>query len=319
MPRILLRLLPLVAALGALLLLPVMASAQEVVAPDAEARSATSLDGVLVWVSGDAPGQTLMQRSRDGVIGPVKGASEARFYMSPDLGRDASNRLVLTYLRCESSCVAVRDDLAGRRTTLKGFSRERCSMSTAPALWRTRAAYGLSCHRVVDGRRVADDSRSGLYVRTGTGTPKRLSTPRQARRYGIHDVGAVDLRGSRVASVYADIYSFSTVQDVDGTDRRTFLGAASEGDGDGRISGLALATERTSWSLVNSTHAGDPNETRLHRVSGPCHDWQTMETPEVSQTFAAVDVAAAGSDLFLVVPGVGIVRHAYAPDEPCRT
>ena len=303
----------------ALLVLPAVASAQEVVAPDPEAREATTLDGTLVWISGAAPGQTLMQRSRDGVVGPVKGAAEARFYRSPDLGRDASGRLVLTYVRCESRCVSMRDDLAGTRTPLRGYALKNCSLATAPSLWRRRAAYGLSCFKRVDGRRIADDTRTGLYVRTGTGTPRRLSTPRQPRKYGIHDVTAADLRGNRVAAVYADIYSFQTTQDFDGTGRRTFLGAASEGDGDGRISGLALATAKTTWSLVNATHAGDPNETRLHRVVGPCHDWQSMDTPEDSQDFAAIDVAAAGSELFLVVPGVGIVRHAYAPDKPCGT
>ncbi len=65
-----------------------------------------------------------------------------------DLGRDESNRLVLTYLRCvrgTSRCTAFRDDLSGNRRSYRGIARKRCTLTTAPSVWRSQIAYGQQC------------------------------------------------------------------------------------------------------------------------------------------------------------------------------
>ena len=64
------------------------AAADTVIVPGAEAQRMTALDRTVVWTTGKFPSQTLMQRSPDGTVGPVKGAPVA-VYRSIDLGRDA--------------------------------------------------------------------------------------------------------------------------------------------------------------------------------------------------------------------------------------
>src|SRR5258705_2857484 len=107
------------------------AFADTTVAADPAARQVTALGGALVWVSGDATGQVLMQRTSAGT-GPVPGAPEAAFYRSVDLGHDAHGRLVLTYQRCDSraSCVPFRDDLHGHRARIRDLTLPRCVPST---------------------------------------------------------------------------------------------------------------------------------------------------------------------------------------------
>ena len=104
--------------------------------PGAVARQLTALDGTVVWLGGAFPNQTLMQRSPDGSVAPVKGAPKAA-YRSIDLGHNASGKLVLTYLRCAGtkSCVAISDDLAGHRTSYKRLVPKRCELTSAPSRW----------------------------------------------------------------------------------------------------------------------------------------------------------------------------------------
>jgi hypothetical protein len=296
---------------------PEAARADTTVAPDPVAQSVAALDGTIVWVSGAFGSQVLMHRTTAGVS-RVPGAPRAAAYRSIDLGRDAAGRPVLTYLRCESAarCVARRDDLDGGRRSLPGLVLSRCSLSTAPALWRTRAAYGLQCRR----GRTFDARRSGLYVKTGGGAPRRLPLPADAVRFGADFVKAVDLRGTRVGAVAADIYEYAFSQTVTGRERRSFLAAASEGDGDARAQGVALGAGGSLWTLVDAQHAGDPNRAIIFRQAGSCLEHETLANaagPDQETGFRATGIAVDGDTLHLVVPGTGIVTHSFTPQRPC--
>src|SRR4051812_34142764 len=156
--------------LALLALAPAAARADTVVA-DPAAQQVTALNGTIVWVSGDSP-QTLMQHDASGDR-PVPGAPAAAYYRSIDLGLDRRGDLVLTYLRCTSPsrCAARPDALPGHRTSMSVRLPAGCTMSTAPARWRTRTAYGVGCRTA---------SRSGLYVKTGSRSAHRLPRPHDA-------------------------------------------------------------------------------------------------------------------------------------------
>jgi hypothetical protein len=292
---------------------PAAGAADTTVAPDTAARQVTALDGTVVWVSGEFGAQVLMQHSAAGTA-PLTGAPPAAAYSSIDLGHDAGGRLVLTYLRCAapSRCVARRDDLHGHRAGFRGLTPAGCSLSTAPALWRDRAAYGVGCRRSA--------RRSGLYVRTGSGAPRRLPLPGDAVKYGITTVTSVDLRGTRVAAVAADIYEYAFAETVAGTRRESFLAAASEGESDEHARGLALGPSGALWTLVDAEHVGDPNQAIVHRLAGGCRDWQVLFNapgPDEESGYRAIDLAVDGDAIYLVVPQTGIVSHEFAPDRAC--
>jgi hypothetical protein len=293
-----------------------------VVAPDPAAHEVTALDGTIVWVSGELGAQTLMQKNAGG-IAPVQGAPAAQRYGSIDLGHDADGNLVLTYMRCSSNsaCVARRDDLHGHRASIRGLTLSRCTLSTAPSVWRTRLAYGLSC-RTAARRPTYDAKRSGLYVKTGSGAPRRLPLPKDAVKAGSTTITSVDLRGTTVAAVASDIAQYAFSETVNGTAQRSFLAAASEGDSDERTPGLALAPGATLWALVDAEHAGDPNQTIVHRLAGSCHEWESLTNapgPDQEMGFIGTDLAVDGTTTYLVAPGTGIVTHEFAAAHPCAT
>jgi len=93
MRRCLLAVLAAVCALA----LPAAASADSVVVSGAKVENMAVLDDTIVWVTGNRGSQQLMRRMPDGTIGQVPGTSTASTY-KVDLGRDADNDLVLTYL-----------------------------------------------------------------------------------------------------------------------------------------------------------------------------------------------------------------------------
>ncbi len=283
---------------------------------DPRARELTALDGTVVWVTSGANGsQILMQQDASGRR-RVRGAPSARFYRAPDLGRDARGRLVLTYQRCRtgSRCVARRDDLAGRRTGFRDLAVRGCSLSTAPALWGPRAAYGLACER----GGVTDARRSGVYLKSGAGAPRRMPKPRPAVEFGVSAVSSVDLRGRRVAAVLADVFSYTVSQDVDGSDIRSFLAGASEGDSNEAVTGLALGRRGVAWSLTQSEHADDPRVAVISRQRASCLAQEVLTSAAVpNAAFPAGDVAVDGSRLLLLVPGTGVVSHAFAAARPC--
>jgi hypothetical protein len=292
---------------------PADAAAQDtLVAPDPAAQQVTALDGTIVWVSGRFGSQRLLQRAPDGTIAPVKGAPQSRSYRSIDLGKDSDGELRLTYLRCDtsSSCKSLWDDLDGRRATFRNLEAPKCKVNTVVSQWRTRLAYGLFCTGS-----AANQKLTGLYTKSGSRKPVRLPRPKDAVKFGVRTIESVDLRGTRVAAVAADIFEYSFSQTAGGSDMRSFLAAASEGDSDENARGLAIQSAATHWTLTDATHAGDPNEAVVFRQAGDCLQRERLVSPpDTGQEFEAIDLAADGATLYLVRPGTGIVAHTFAPD-----
>jgi hypothetical protein len=237
-----------------------------------------------------------MQRS-GGVTARVAGAPVAQAYRSVDLGHDRHGALVLSYRRCSSfsRCVARRDDLRGHRASFRGLVPRGCALSSGVAVWKARVAYGLECR---------DARRTGLYV-----SGHHLPRPPDAVRFGARQITAVDLRGARVAAVASDVYEYAFVETVAGNRMASFLAAASEGDSDEHVRGLALGTGGALWALTDAEHAGDPEVAVVHRLAGDCDDWQTLDG-------ARDGMAVDGSDVYLLAGG-DVAAHPYAPEHPC--
>jgi hypothetical protein len=308
---------PIAALLAAVAIAAAPARAATTIVADPAAQEVTALDGTLVWVSGAPGAQTLMQHDASGAR-PVQVAPPARLYRSIDLGRDRAGGPVLTYLRCRTidTCVARRDDLRGHRGSFKGLGLPRCTLTTAPAVWRTAVAYGLACHK--RGSRTLDAARSGRYLEADRGSPRRLAVPRAVTRAGA-TIGAVDLRGGRVAAVAEDVAAYAFSQTTAGTGMRSFTAAVSEGDTDERVAGMALGTTRTLWTLTTTTYPGEPNSARIARLEGACHTQQTLTNPPgpaEAEGYPATALTADGPTLYLAVPGAGVVAHHYTPDRP---
>ena len=298
---------------------PRAAHAATPVVADPAAQDAAAIDGTVVWVSGATGAQTLMQHDAAGDR-PVAGAPRAFAYRSIDLGRDRAGAPVLSYVRCAiaNSCAIRRDDLHGHRVSFRGLEPARCSLTTAPAVWRTAVAYGLLCQKA--GSRTFDAARSGVYVKADGHSARHLPLPRAAVQAGADSITHVDLRGTRVAAVAADIYAYAFSQTTSGTAMQSARVATSEGDGDEGVAGMALGTTSTLWTLTASSHAGDPNAARVARLAGGCETWETMTNPSGSDEadgYPAIALAADGTTVYLVVPGTGIVTHAFAPQVGC--
>ncbi|MCW3064375.1 MAG: repeat-containing protein [Solirubrobacterales bacterium] len=297
-----------VAALAA----PCASAADTTVAPDAKASGTmTALDGTIVWVSGKFGAETLMQRTAAGTA-RVPGAPTAKDYPSIDLGHDSHGALVLTYLRCRGSkCTALRDDLHGHRASIRGLTPPHCSLSTAPALWGTRIAYGLDCH----------DRPLGLWVKRGSAPADRLPRPHDAVRFGSRAITAVDLRGTWVGAVAADVYEYAFSERVSGAHQEYFLAAASEGDSDEHVAGLAVGPGGVLWTLVDAEHVGDPNQAVISRlVPRKCIESEVVANPagpNEQDGYRATGLAVDGATLFLTAPGIGIVSHPFTAARPC--
>lgn len=299
--------------------LPRAAHAATPVVADPAAQDVTALDGTVVWVSGAPGAQTLMRHDAAGDR-PVAGAPRAYAYRSIDLGRDRSGALVLSYARCStaSACAIRRDDLRGHRALFRGLEPARCSVTTAPAVWRTATAYGLLCRK--RGTRTVDAARSGLYVKVEGRGARHLPLPRAATQAGATSITHVDVRGTRVAAVAADVYAYAFSQTTRGTAMQSARIATSEGDGDERAAGLALGTTATLWALTDSSHAGDPNSARVSRLAAGCLTWQTTTNPSgpgEADGYPATALAADGATVYLAVPGTGVVTHDFAPQVRC--
>ena len=290
------------------------AAADTTVAADPNARQVTALDGTIVWVSDTADDRQVLMQSTAAGVARVAGAPAVRSYRTIDLGHDRDGELVLTYQRCDTRhCVSYRDDLGGHRSIFRGMAIRNCSLSTAPSLWGRRAAYGLACHK----GRTADPKRSGLYVRTGAGTPRHLPRPRDVAKFGITDVSSVDLGAKRVAAIFADIYSYAVSETIAGKAIRSFLAGASEGESDAHVPGLALTPSGALWALAEASHTGDPNETLIYRLAGGCHAYENLMSEPDVEGYRATDLAVDRGTLYLVVPGTGIVSHPFTPARPC--
>jgi hypothetical protein len=289
------------------------AAADTIVAPDAAAQKVTALDGTVVWVTGKFGHQNLMQRTPDGTIAKVAGTREARSYRSIDLGHDQDGALRLTYLRCDgnsdSTCHPLWNDLDGRRATFRNLTIPGCTVSTAPSWWRTRIAYGLDCAGSKANRKL-----TGLYVKNGSRKPVRLPRPKDAVKFGVLSISSVDLRGTRVAAVVSDIFQYSYSMTTAGKDIRSFLAAASEGDSDEHVPGLAIQSSATHWTLTTATHAGDPDQAIIFRQTKSCLQIQRLNSASEGAGFLASGLAVDGDTLYLLVPGVGIATHDFVPD-----
>jgi len=304
----------------AVLAAPGVASATDtVVAPDPAADQVAALDGTVVWVSGADGDQVLMQRAA-GVIARVEGAPRAG-YRSIDLGHDSKGKLVLTYERCVTSnqpggdCTAIRDDLRGGRSHFKHLTLKRCGLSTAPAVWGSRLAYGLSC---ATPNNVSDYKRSGLYVKTGAGSPRRLRPP--AKLHG-RDINAVDLRGSRVAAIDADAGEYAYSQTVGATRLRSLRVAVSETENEAHAMGVSLGSNNALWTLVNDYVTDQPNRANIFKISRSCYRIESLDNPsaapELRQIFPAIDLAVDHTTVYVVVQGTGVVQHQFAPRSGC--
>lgn len=298
---------------------PTMAAAADaLVAPDPAAEQITALDGTIVWVSGKFGNQTLMQRTSAGIT-RVKGVPKANDYRSIDLGHDAKNRLVLTYMRCsKSACKAITDNLKGERATFKHLTLKRCELTTAPARWGVRTAYGQLCRKT---NRQIDETRSGLYVKSASGTIKHLRRPRDAKKFHINQITSVDIRGLNVAAVIGDVYEYAFLQRTNGKSFRSIFAAASEGDSDQSVRGLAVGSGGAMFVLKTSAFPGDPNEAVVFEIRGHCYRSEKLANPpgpEQENGYLATDLAVDGSKLYLLVPGVGIVTHQFVAPGVCK-
>jgi hypothetical protein len=295
----------------------VAGAADTTIAADPAADQVAALDGTIVWVTGKSGAQTLMKHTATGDA-PVAGAPKAKSYRTIDLGHGAGGKLVLTYFRCRtfSHCTAFHNDLAGHRAAFRGLAPKGCALSTAPAVWGRRLAYGLACHR----GKTFDAKRSGLYLRRGSRAARHLRSPKDAVKFGADAITSVDLRGTRAGAVAADVFEYAFSQTVAGKQRHSFLAAASEGDSDEHTRGLALGAGNALWALVDAQHAGDPNQAVIYRQTGSCVQHESLSTPagpDEESSFLATDLAVDGSTLYLVVPGTGIVAHRFTPERAC--
>jgi len=299
---------------------PAVASAADtLVVPDPFANEVTALDGTIVWLSGfDSDeerntDQVLMQRT-GGVIKRVDGAPRAS-YDSIDLGRDSSGKLVLTYTRCsQTRCTHLRDDLRGKRKSFKHLTLERCELEQAPAVWGTRLAYGLHCHKP---SKAFDKKRSGLYVKAGAGSPRRLRSPSKANGPFIR---ARDLRRTRVAAIagFRDAYSFS--ETVGGNGLRSLRVGLPEGGASSTVQmDVSLPSTNVMWTLVGSKTVEDPRRVSIVKTLSDCYERETLVgSPADPFAFPATDLAADGTRLYLVVPRAGIIEHDFAPAGGCK-
>src|SRR4051794_17852304 len=305
----------LIASAAALAAAPAAASAADTtVAADPAAQQVAALDGTVVWVSGTFGKQSLMTVDAPGATPhQVPGVPQARSYPSLDLGRDAAGDLVLTYLQCSSPsrCVALRDDLGGHHAGIKGLRPKGCRWSAAPAIWHARMAYGLDCKSA---------KRTGLYAKKVGSSARRLPLPKDAVKFGSRHISYVDLRGTRVAAVAADIYEYAFSERVTGSAHYSILAAASEGDSDEHVRGLSLGTGIRTWSLTDSEHVGDPNQAIIRRQIGSCLETESLANapgPDEESGYRATGLAVDEDDLYLVVPDTGIVRHQFTPEQAC--
>jgi hypothetical protein len=308
------------AVLATALAAPGMAAAADtLVAPDPAADQITALDDTVVWVSGKFGNQTLMQRNASGVIARVKGAPAAKDYRSIDLGHDSKNRLVLTYQRCSSSaCKTLTDNLKGERASFKHLTLRRCTLTTAPARWGDRTAYGQLCRKT---NKQIDENRSGLYVKNASGTIKRLRRPKDAKKFHINDITSVDIRGTTVAAIIGEVYEYAFAQRTNGKSFRFIFAAASEGDSDQSARGLALGSGGVMWALTTAAHAGDPNRAIIFRVTDQCYSSASLINPpgpDAENGYLATDIAVDGSTVYLAVPGTGIVTHEFIFTDVCN-
>ncbi len=306
-------------------------AADRIVVPESDAQivhdqgpasTMTALKDNIVWVNGEAPNQTLMQRDAGGTVKRVKGAPRGS-YPSIDLGITSRGTLVLTYLRCRSrsQCTAFSDDLDGRRVSFKRLTPRRCALSTAPARWRNRVAYSLDCNKQRGQRKVRDTGRSGLFVRKSGRAAMRLRLPVAARR-GFLDW--VDLRGTQVGASGGDIAKVAFSQTINRSRLRSTTVAISEGEVVEFVRGVSLGSAGRLWTLALTTRFDpDVHERLIYRQGADgCRVEESPVTVASLDEGDPLDVferamAVDGNTIYLYRPGVGIVTHQFDADRSC--
>lgn len=305
---------------AALAMAPAVASASDTARqPDVGEQFLTALDGTVVQIAGTAPNYTLMQRNPNGTIAPVAGAPQA-LYRSVDLGHDAAGRLVLTYIRCSdnTNCKAYTDDLRGHRVSYKHLTPKRCTLTTAPARWDSRVAYGQTCTKLRGRPGVWDAKRSGLYTRSGAGAAKRL---RVVGGSG-YVVDRVDLRGSTIAAVAPGNQSYAFSQTVDARHLRSTLITDNQGETDNySILGMALGAAADVWTLVvDSEDEGRDVTEYITRLGASSCQNEGLPVPVDPNTYEAAVPAAAiaidGNTLYLAT-NTGVTVHPFMPTGSC--
>lgn len=307
------------AALTALAAAATPASADVVVDPLADAQAMTALRGTVVWIDGDR----LNHHAADGAHIPVPGAPAGN-YRSVDLGLTASGRVVLTYRRCQFAtsdvCQVVSDDLNGHRVSFKRLAPKRCEVTSAPARWRDRVAYGLSCAKPHGPPNVFDAQRSGLFVRTGNHAPKRLRLPDNVGGNESYFISSVDLRGERVAAVvHADGVGKAIAQGIDRSQPRSVFVSGGGEEARDFEGGTAIGTNGAMWSLSFGFESSSVFATirRVGRDGCIAADHLPAPPPSIGADYPASAMAVDGDRLYLFVRGTGIVTHPFNPGTAC--
>ena len=286
---------------------------------DVGSQVMSALDGRVVKITGAGPNHTLTLRRRDGSVQAVPGAP-ARPYRAVDLGHDASGKLVLTYIRCDDGvhCKAYVDDLTGNRRSFQSLTPAGCRLSSVPSRWRTRTAYGLLCDKPGGPPDVLDERRSGLFVRTGSGTPKRLLAPAGTARR----VDRVDLRATIVGAVAPSNESRAFTQTVDRAQLRSMKITDNQGETDDwQTQSMALGSNARLWTLVvESQEEGDVVTQRISR-RGPrtCEVEAIPVVVDPNTHTAAIPFTALAVDantLYVDTPN-GITPRAFTPAAAC--
>ena len=179
------------------------------------------------------------------------------------------------------TCAATRAPRARRCGTTSTAAARPSAGSRCPAAGhapRRRNGVRGSPTACTAAARKRNRERTGLYVKNGSRAPVQLPRPKDAVKFRVTIIDSVDLRGTRVAAVVADIYEYSFSQTTAGKDMRSFFAAASEGESDASARGLAI--ESASGALdADRRHAqrrsrrGDhlPPVRRLPAARAPAH------------------------------------------------
>lgn len=308
-------------AFAALAAAPGVASAADTAhRSEVGAQSLTALDGTVVQITGTGSSARLMKRTPDGTVSPVVGAPQA-IYRSVDLGRDAAGRLVLTYIRCSDfmSCRAYIDDLAGRRVSFKQLAPKHCRLTTAPARWGSRVAYGLTCRKLHGPPHVFDPIRSGLFVRKGDGAPKRLRIPADA----VNHVNRVDLRKTIVGAVSQGNRSYAFSQTVNATQMRSMRITNKDELEAFQIVGMSLGAHGRLWTLVIASHfeAETVRQVISRRGTTVCEERRYLS---VSPDFGPVTLVNRASSIAVddhtvhLATAAGVVTHQFSPTSACH-
>ena len=142
--------------------------------------------------------------------------------------------------------------------------------------------------------------------------PKRAASAGRGRRRGLREPLLTYRPVFRRFA--ADVYEYSFSQTTAGRDLRSAFVVASEGDSDGHVRGVALGRANVHWTLTNSSHVGDPNEATIFRQAGDCLQRERLVSAPNAEGFRATYLAVDETTMYLVVPGTGIVTHAFTPD-----